>query len=147
MPETTASIAKLNELIQGINTALLTTLRPDGTLHSCPMASHPADDQGVIWFLSHNNSEKVEAVRTSQRVNIAFADHAAQRYVSISGFCELVRDHALAKRLWQPSYKDWLPGGVDDPSLILLKVDIQQAEYWDASKARMVPLVGFPGIK
>ncbi len=146
MPETTASIAKLNELIQGIDPAILTTVRPDGTLHSCPMASNGADERGVIWFISHNNSEKVEAVRTNQRVNVAYADRAAHRYVSVSGFCELVRDHALAKRLWQPGYKDWFAGGVDDPALVLLKVDIQQAEYWDASKGRMVPLLGFPGI-
>jgi general stress protein 26 len=146
MPETAASIAKLNELIQGINIAILTTVRPDGSLHSCPMAAHAADEQGVLWFLADNRSEKVEAVRTNQRVSVAYADHSAQRYISVSGFCELVRDHARGTQLWKPSYKDWFSGGVDDPALVLLKVDIQQAEYWDASKARMLPLVGFPGI-
>lgn len=93
MPQTTGPIAKLNELIDGIDTTILTTVRPDGTLHSCPMASHPADETGVLWFVSHNSSEKVEAVRTNQRVNLAYADAATRRYVSVSGFCELVRDH------------------------------------------------------
>jgi len=146
MAETTGTIAQLNELIKGIDIAVLTTVRPDGTLHSCPMASQPADASGVFWFISHNNSEKVEAVRTNQRVNLAYADHLSQRYVSISGFCELVRDHALAKTLWYPSYASWFPGGVDDPGLVLLEVHIQQAEYWDAAHGRMVPLLGFPRI-
>jgi len=145
MAETTGTIAQLNELIKGIDTAVLTTVRPDGTLHSCPMASHAADDRGVLWFISHNNSEKVEAVRTNQRVNLAYVSHLSQRYVSISGFCELMRDHALAKTLWHPGYASRLPGGVDDPGLVLLKVDIQQAEYWDAARGRMVPLLGFRG--
>jgi len=146
MPELTA-VAKLNELIDRIDTASLTTVRPNGRLHSCPMASHLANESGVLWFIAHNDSEKVEAVRTNQRVNVAYADHAGQRYVSVSGFCELVRDHALTMQLWQPNYKDWFPEGPEDSALVLLKVDIEAAEYWDPSRGRMVPLVGFPGGK
>ncbi len=142
MPDTTA-IAKLNELIRGTGTAVFTTVRPDGTLHSCPMASHTADEAGVLWFIAHNHSEKVEAVRTNQQVNVAFADDAGQRYVSVSGFCELMRDHALTTQLWEPGYVNWFPGGADDPELVLLKVDIEHAEFWDASQGRMVPLRGF----
>ena len=141
------TIAQLNEMICGIDVAILTTLRPDGTLHSCPMAAHLADESGVLWFISASNTEKVEAVRTSQRVNLAYADQASQRYVSISGFCELVRDHLMAKRLWDPSYTSWFPHGLDDPNLILLKVDIQQEEYWDASHGRMEMLLGLPPIE
>ena len=146
MPETTA-IAKLNDLIRGTGTAVLTTVRSDGTLHSCPMASHTADEMGVLWFIAHDRSEKVEAVRTSQQVNVAYVDDAGQRYVSVSGFCELMRDHSLTRQLWQPGYKDWFPGGADDPELVLLKIGIQQAEYWDASQGRMVQLPGFRGGK
>jgi general stress protein 26 len=144
MPDTLTPIAQFNELIRGIGTAILTTMRPDGSLHSCPMASHPADDSGVLWFLSHDHTEKVEAVRTNQHVNVAFMDLPSQRYVSVSGYCELVRDHVLAKELWDPSFTSWAPGGPDDINLVLMKVDIRQVESWDATKGRMVPLVGLP---
>ncbi len=143
MPEDYDPIAKLNQLISGIDFATLTTIRPDSTLHSCPMAAHGVDAGGALWFLSGSNTEKVEAVRTAQHVNVAFADRASQRYVSISGFCELVRDHALAKMLWEPAYASWFPGGLDDPNLILMKVNVLQAEYWDSSANRMVSLHGF----
>jgi len=143
MAENHNPVARLNELIGGIEFAILTTIRPDGTLHSCPMAAHGVDPTGVLWFVSGSNTEKVEAVKTSQRVNVSFADPAAERYVSISGFCELVRDHVKAKELWKPSYTSWFRGGLDDPSLILLKIDVQQAEYWDATAGRMVDLPGF----
>jgi general stress protein 26 len=136
-------IARLNELISGIAIAMLTTISPDGNLHSCPMAAHGVDSAGVMWFLSGSNTEKVEAARTMQHVSLAFADHPAQRYVSVSGFCELVRDHVKAKELWVPSYVSWFPGGLDDPNLILLKIDVQQAEYWSPSERRMVELLGF----
>ena len=41
------------------------------------------------------------------------------------------------------AYKSWFPGGLDDPNLILMKVDVQQAEYWSATEGRMVQLLGF----
>ena len=143
MPQPDNPAVRLNEVIAGIGFAMLTTTRPDGTLHSCPMASAGVDPDGVIWFFAANNTEKVEAIRTSQRVNLAYVDHAAKRYVSVSGYCELLREPVRAKQLWNPENKAWFPGGLEDPNLILLKVNVQQAEYWDAARGRMQPLVGF----
>ena len=140
----TDPISKLNELIQGISTAILTTVRPDSSLHSRPMASQPIDDSGAFWFLTGSNTEKVEAVRTIQRVNLAFLDHAANRYVSVSGFCELVRNGAKAKSLWKAEYKAWLPGGLEDPDLVLMRIMVQEVEYWVPSQGRMLELTGFP---
>ncbi len=140
----TDAISKLNQLIQGIPTAVLTTVRPDSSLHSRPMAAQPIDDSGAFWFLTSSNTEKVEAVRTIQRVNLAFTDHARNLYVSVSGFCELVRNGGKAKQLWKPEYKVWLLAGLDDPNLILLRIVVYQAEYWDPSQGRMLELNGFP---
>jgi general stress protein 26 len=142
MTVTFDGIARLNELINGIETAILTTVRPDGSLHSTPMAAHLADEFGVLWFITRTNTEKVEALRTAPQVNVAFVDHATGRYVSVNGYCELVRDTALTKTLWKPNYVSWSPGGLEDPSLILLKVDIRGAEYWDGASGQMLPLSG-----
>jgi general stress protein 26 len=98
---------------------------------------------GVIWFFSHTNTEKVEAIRTDHRVNLAYSDGDSQRYVSISGGCELVRDHVKARELWKPVYGTWFPKGIDDPNLILLKVHVQEADYWHTDEGRMVKLLGF----
>lgn len=140
----TDPISKLNELIQGIPTAVLTTVRPDSSLHSRPMAPQQVDASGTFWFLTASNTEKVEAVRTMQRVNLSFANPAADRYVSVSGYCELVRNGAKAKELWRPEYKAWLPTGLDDPDLVLMRIVVQQAEYWDSAQGRMLELRGFP---
>ena len=144
MEQTYDPVAKLNELIAGIDFAMLTTIRPDGSLHSCPMATQQVDADGVIWFFSHTNTEKVEAIRTDHRVNLAFSDADSQRYVSLTGHCELVRDHVKANDLWKPVYETWFPKGVDDPNLILLKVHVQAAEYWNEEQGRMVKVPGFP---
>src|SRR5262249_3060203 len=135
---------QLIQLIDGIPIAILTTVRPDSTLHSCPMVVQALDDDGAFWFLTASNTEKVEAVRTMQRVNLSFSDGAGHRYVSVSGYCELVRDRERAKQLWNLSYKTWSPGGLEDPNLILLRIVVQEAEYWNSSSSQMLSITGFP---
>lgn len=139
----TQAVARLNNLLRGMDTAILTTVRPDGSLHSCPMASQGVTDDGAFWFISSSKSEKVEAVRTIQRVSLCFANHVGNHYVSVSGFCELVRNREAAQQLWNPNFKSWFPGGLEDPDLVLMKIVVQQAEYWDPAQSRMVPLTGF----
>lgn len=143
MAQTYDPVAKLNELIKGIDFAMLTTIRSDGSLHSCPMATQDVDGDGVIWSFSDSNTQKVEAIRTDPRVNLAYSDVGSQRYVSIAGRCELVRDPVKAKQLWSPLYRTWFPKGLEDPNLILLKIHVQEAEYWHAPEGRMVKLPGF----
>src|ERR1019366_6069422 len=123
MAQTYDSVAKLNELIKDIDFAMLTTIRTDGSLHSCPMATQQVDTNGIIWFFSHINTEKVEAIRTDPRVNLAYSDADSQRYVSITGRCELVRDHVKAKEL--------------------LKLHVQEAACWHEKENRMAKLLGF----
>jgi general stress protein 26 len=139
----TDSVARLNELLQGIDLAILTTVRPDTSLHSCPMAVGPIDANAAFWLIARDNSEKVEAVRTAPRVNLSFSAPAADCFVSVSGFCELVRDRNRIKELWHPYYTSWFPGGSEDPALVLMKIVVEEAEYWDAAQSRMVTLTGF----
>jgi general stress protein 26 len=143
MADTTDPVAKLNDMIRGIQQVMLTTVRSNGTVHCCPMAPHAVEPDGTLWFFAGNYSEKVEALKTDPRVNVAYADPASGRYVSVAGNSELVRDHLRAQALWKDEYKAWFPKGVSDPDLILLKVDIREVEYWDKSSNRMMRLNGF----
>jgi general stress protein 26 len=143
MTEIYDPVAKLNELIKGIEFATLTTIRPDGSLHSCPMTTAEVHGDAALWFFSGNKSEKVEAIKSDPRVNLSYADAGSQRYVSITGNAEPVRDHVRAKELWSPVYEKWFPKGLEDPNLILLRIQVRDAEYWDASAGHMVQLTGF----
>jgi hypothetical protein len=39
--------------------------------------------------------------------------------------------------------RTWFPKGVSDPEIALLKVEIDQAEYWDAPSSTMVYVTGY----
>ena len=143
MAQTNDPVTRLNDLIKGIEFAMLTTIRSNGSLHSCPMATAEVHGDGALWFFSSNKSEKVEAIKGDPRVNLAYCDPGSQRYVSITGNAEPIRDHVRAKALWGPLYDRWFPKGLEDPNLILLRIDVRDAEYWDGTVGRMVQLPGF----
>lgn len=141
--ERSASIAKLRDLIKDIKIAMLTTVGHDGIPHSRPMATQQADFEGTLWFFTGEDTAKAGEVAEYRAVNLAYADPDHHRYVSMSGPATLVRDRAKAEQLWNPAYRAWFPKGLDDPTLVLLRVDVEQAEYWDPESSRMQMLAGF----
>ena len=130
-------IEKLNELIAGIEIAMLTTVHANSQLHSRPMATQAVTDDGFLWFFAQQHSSKIDEIRNVHQVNVAYADPTHMRFVSVSGTCELVRSRPIATELWRDEYLRWFPRGVEDPDLILLKVTINAAEYWDVKAGRM----------
>ncbi len=125
-------IRKLGELIRDVRICMLTTVDEDGDLHSRPMATQEVEFDGDLWFFTGKSTHKSREIGREQRVNVSFADVDKQHYVSASGTAQLVDDRAKAKELWRDAYKTWFPKGLDDPDLVLLKVTVQKAEYWDS---------------
>ncbi len=136
------AIKKLGELIKDIKFAMMTTVADDGSLHSRPMTTQQQDFDGDLWFFTGADSLKVEESRINRHVNVSYANPGDQKYVSVSGVAELVRDQAKNRELWNPVYKAWFPKGLDDPELALLKVKVTDAEYWDTPSGKMVQLIG-----
>lgn len=136
-------VRKLGELIRDIKIAMLTTEDDGGDLRSRPMATQQTEFDGDLWFFTDVSSPKVAEISHHQAVNVAYADPKKERYVSVSGRAELVRDRAKIEQLWNPVYKAWFPKGVDDPNIGLLKIHVEKAEYWDSPGSAVVHLIGF----
>lgn len=123
--------------------AMLTSVEPDGSLRSRPMATQQTSFAGDLWFFTRASSPKVSEIEEHREVNVSYSDPGASTYVSVSGKAELVRDAAKNKELWSPILKAWFPKGLEDPELALLKVSVEQAEYWDSPASKMVQIAGF----
>ena len=141
--ERAAAIEKLNELTKDIHIAMLTTIDHDGTLRSRPMATQQIDADGILWFFTSAASHKVDEMQDHTQVNAAYAEAGDNRYVSISGSATISRDRQKIHELWKPMHKAWFPDGPDDADITLIKVDVHNAEYWDAPSSTMVHVVGF----
>lgn len=143
MENNTDNNKKLRELIKDIRFAMLTTLEEDGTLKSRPMATQEVEFDGDIWFFTYGGASKVDEIDHNQHVNVSYSEPKDQKYVSVSGTAQLVRDRQKIEELWNPLFKAWFPKGLDEPDLALLKVSVDKAEYWDSPSSKVVRLVGF----
>ena len=126
-------LEKLREMIKDIDFCMLTTIDEKGDPHSRPMSSNgDIDPSGDLWFFTNASSHKVNEVANSPKVNVSFADPDNQRYVSVTGIAQLVRDRQKIDELWRPEFKMWFPKGKEDPEVALLRVTLEKGEYWDS---------------
>ena len=141
------AVKKLGDLISDIQFAMLTTVEPDGSMRSRPMATHFNHNSktfdGTLWFFTKEHSPKVDEVHQDHHVGLSYASSEQSTYVSVSGMATLVQDAAKNKELWDPKYIAWFPKGLDDPELSLLKVTVDKAEYWDTPSSTVAHIVGF----
>jgi general stress protein 26 len=129
----TAPVEHLRKMLKGFDSAMLVTHGADGRMHSRPLAVADADDS-VLYFATAIDSPKVKEIESDPRVNVCL--QAGSRSVSIAGTAQVVIDPALVDRLWSEPWKLWFPKGKADPSLCLLKIEPEEAEYWDRSGAK-----------
>lgn len=138
----TNDTTKLWDLIKAVEIAMMVT--EDGEhLRSRPMAMSQTEFDGTLWFFTRASSHKVAELESEHRVNLAFAHPGKQDYVSVSGRASLVRDRAAIDQHWSEAVRVWFPKGKDDPEIALLKVTVQQAEYWDAPSSTMLHAYGY----
>ena len=136
------SIQKLKEMLEGIDFAMLTTIA-GGKFRSRPMSTQEMDENGNLWFFTSDQTHKIDEIQADPRVSVAYSDPNDQTYVSVFGRAETSKDKAKMEELWSPILKAWFPEGLDDPCLALLKISIEEVEYWDSPNSKLVQLAGF----
>ncbi len=118
----------LKELLESFDTAMLMTHHGDKE-HARPMAIAAVEGPNTLWFVTQQDSPKSDEIRKDPRVSATF--QAPRRFVALSGRAELVDDRKKVEELWQASWKVWFPNGKEDPNITLIKVAVEDAEFWD----------------
>lgn len=127
---------KIWELIKGAHSALLITVRQDGSLDSRPMGCLQKSFDGVLWFLTFRHSLKLSEIRNNPHVMVSYTKPSEFEYVSISGKARVVEDTPKLKELWSERLRVWFPKGPDDPEIAILAVEVEQAI---SSRAGSIP--------
>ncbi|MGE5105058.1 MAG: pyridoxamine 5'-phosphate oxidase family protein [Betaproteobacteria bacterium] len=120
-----------------LEVAMLTTRDVDGELHARPVQPVRVEE-GRIWFFTSVNGGIAHDIARDVCVHLAFVDHDGGLYASLAGDAMLLRDPVEARALWSTTAGVWYPGGPDDPSLGLLRIDVHRADYWDVKESRPV---------
>lgn len=138
----------LYKLVEGIEVAMFTTRRADGTLVSRPMATQKREPGVDLWFVTDVESAKVDELVSEPNVSLAYFSVKTWEWVSVSGTVSVSQDRNMIRELYQPDWKAWFgdeggarDGGPDDPRYALLLVDVKSAIYGKRNKP--APLVLF----
>lgn len=129
---------KVAELVKGIRFCMLATAGVDGSIDARPMAVQNTPFDGTLWFLTRASSEKVGEVQQDRHVTLAFADPGDAKYITLKGRATVSQDRAKVHELWNDLYKAWFPQGPDSPEVAVLRVDVTEGDYWEASSSRLV---------
>ena len=143
---TARPIDRVWDIIGKVAVAMLTT-RFAGGLRARPLEARPDREAGIIWFLTDVRSGKDEEVAASPDVGLVFIDAGDKAYLSISGRAEILRDTARAAEIWKSTDQVWWPGGPDDPTLRVLRVEPRTAELWDGPSSSAVAAFEFAKAK
>lgn len=134
--------ARVKELVEDIDVAMLTTLDADGRLVSRPMSTRQMDDAGDIWFFTAEDTKKVDEARADHDVNLAYGDAKGMRYVSVAGRAAVVHDEAKMTELFSPSLDVWFEQGLDTPGIALLRVTPVETEFWEPAHGKIAMAAG-----
>lgn len=129
---------KIGDLIRDIRICMMTTAAEDGSFDSRPMVTQKTDFDGTVWFLTRGESGKVQEVKDDAHISLLFSDAGNSKFVAVKGRGSVSRDRAKIHELWNSMYKAWFPEGEDDPSITVLRVNVVEAQYWEASASRLV---------
>jgi general stress protein 26 len=134
----------LYDLIKDFKVAMLVTHSSGGHVQARPMAIAELKEDADACFAASITSPKIAEIEKESRVLVTF--QSGSEFATIDGTATVVRDRAEIDRLWSEAWRVWFPGGKDDPSLCLIKVNATSGEYWDNSGLQGLTFL-FEGMK
>jgi len=128
----------IRAILTSARTAVVTSRGRGGMLHSRPLAllddgpDGVSNFEGTLWFFTEDPSEKTAEISRHPEVNVSVGD--SKGWLSLAGTASLDRDQPRIDSLWNRFADAYFPAGPDDPSVALLRVDVQTAELWDTDQ-------------
>ncbi|GAA1968162.1 pyridoxamine 5'-phosphate oxidase family protein [Nocardioides panacihumi] len=135
---------KVVDLMKDLHIGMLTTFGPEGP-RSVPMARQQVEPSAELWFISARDTRHVEDIARDPKVHLTFSSNAT--WVAMSGRAQVVDDGAKLEELWTTFAEAWLPGGPEDPNATLIKVDVDEVEFWDTPGGKIASLVSLAKTK
>lgn len=117
------------DAIEEAEVCMITTVDHNGGLCSRPMNVQELDEEGNLWFFTLSDSNLMEEIRRIPVVNITFTC-GKNKFLSATAIGYEAFDKEKMTDLWGPSLNKWFKEGLDTEGLTLLKLDLQEVEYW-----------------
>ncbi len=104
-------------------------------LDSDPHAAVPMTAQldrqahGSIWFFTSRTGPFAPGGPATG----TFSSKGHDLFARFTGILSEETDRGRLEEEWSPAIEAWFPGGKDNPDLLMLRMDLGQAEIWNAN--------------
>ncbi len=118
------------DFCRNFDQAMFVTHSPEGLI-ARPMMIAEIDSLGYFWFSTDVASGKVDEIKSNPEVCITMTGSLG--HATVRGKAIVVQDLVKIKDLWNETWRVWFPEGPKDSSLVLIKVDAIEGEFWSTS--------------
>ena len=115
-------LQKFYDLVEDLDTAMMTTRRANGHLRSRAMANQKQASGADLWFVTAEGTAKLADLAHDPHINLAYFRDRNKEWVSVSGIATLSRERRKIGELFAADWKVWFPdegdprhGTPDDP--------------------------------
>ncbi len=129
---------KIKELVESAKTCFFCTKPLGESIGTRPMSVQQVDDEGNLWFLSANDSEKNHEIQADSAVELFFQGSPHSDFLHIKGIASISSDKSKIDELWEPLAKVWFTEGKEDPRISVIKVMPTEGYYWDTKHGMVV---------
>jgi general stress protein 26 len=134
------AIAKLKELAEEIDVAMMATDLGQAPFHTIPMSTKMVDKYGNIWFLSARDSDHNANIQKNSQVQLLYGQPKTMSFMTVFGDASISTDKDVIEELYSTVDDNWFDG-VDDPNISAIKVQPQEAHYWDTKYGKVAALL------
>lgn len=134
------AVAKLKELAESIDFAMMATNLGTVPFHTIPMSTKMVDNYGNIWFLSAKDSDHNTHINNNKQVQLIYGQPSSMSFMTVYGHATISTDREVIKELYSSADDNWFEG-VDDPNCTAIKVQPQEAHYWDSKYGKLIAML------
>jgi len=135
---------KIKKMAESIDFTMMATDLKTQPFHAVPMSTKEVDAEGNIWFLSNKNSTHNQNIEKENHAHLIYADNGNFEFLSIYGRAHITTNPSRIKELYGSGDDAWFDG-VDDPNITAIKVEPNEAWYWDTKSGKVLSLLKMIG--
>jgi general stress protein 26 len=99
--------------------------------HMQPMTHFTDREAGCLWFITSRQTDLAHHLAIGPReAHFTARTGNGKIYACMSGHLTRAEDPEKLEELWSPMASMWFDGGKDDPDVLLLRMDLQEAAVW-----------------
>ena len=108
--------------------------------HMQPMTHFADQDRSTVWFITSAKTDLARVMRADgdRRMHHCVIGPDQNYFACLMGRARQSRDEAKLDELWSPMVGAWFPGGRDDPDVMLIQLQLEEASVWATADSSLV---------